>query len=131
MKILLFLIFFISNLAFAESTIDYKKMHGNCWDDAQKKSNGRMTTGNLAACAEGTSVEAKKEMNTLYKRLYKNLSESSPEDALKLEQSQKAWLIYRDKYCELAGSQIGSPMYAVCPMDLNIQRVNELREFFN
>ena len=85
----------------------------------------------LGEFEEGAAVEAKKEINKLYKQLYTKLRESSPEDALKLEKSQKAWLIYRNNYCELAGLHIGSPLYYVCPMDLNIQRVSELRQFFD
>ncbi|MEA5599286.1 lysozyme inhibitor LprI family protein [Rivularia sp. UHCC 0363] len=49
-------------------------------------------------------------------------------DAQQFEQSQKAWLTYRDTHCKLAGSYVGSQMYSYCPMQLNILRVTELRE---
>nr|WP_277399204.1 lysozyme inhibitor LprI family protein [Achromobacter xylosoxidans] len=45
-----------------------------------------------------------------------------------MEQTQKAWLAYRNGHCALAGAHVGSPMYEYCPMLLNINRADELRE---
>jgi uncharacterized protein YecT (DUF1311 family) len=64
----------------------------------------------------------------LYRKAYEMLSKQSAADAAKLEHSQKSWVSYRNKHCELATSYVGSPMFGVCPMQLNISRVNELRE---
>ncbi|HSX71810.1 MAG TPA: lysozyme inhibitor LprI family protein [Pseudomonas sp.] len=80
-----------------------------------------------AVCAEGASESAKKEMNRVDQRLYLKLQKTSQEDAQQLENSQKAWLIYRNAHCGLLGKYDGSPMYTICPMKLNIDRVAELQ----
>ena len=80
-----------------------------------------------AVCAEGASESAKKEMNRIYQRLYLKLQQTSQEDAQQLENAQKAWLIYRNEHCDMLGKYDGSPMYAICPMKLNIDRVAELQ----
>ena len=80
-----------------------------------------------AVCAEGASESAKKEMNRVYQRLYLKLQQTSQEDAQQLENAQKAWLIYRNGHCDMLGKYDGSPMYTICPMKLNIDRVAELQ----
>ena len=80
-----------------------------------------------AVCAEGASESAKKEMNRVYQRLYLKLQQTSQEDAQQLENAQKAWLIYRNEHCDMLGKYDGSPMYIICPMKLNIDRVAELQ----
>ena len=80
-----------------------------------------------AVCAEGASESAKKEMNRAYQRLYLKLQQTSQEDAQQLEDAQKAWLIYRNAHCDMMGKYDGSPMYTICPMELNIDRVAELQ----
>ena len=118
----------ISALAAEKKPIDYEKMKDKCIKDSLNAPNHAGPSATLSGCAENTSFEAKKEINSLYKRLYEKISKESPENASKLELSQKSWLTYRSKYCELVGSYVGSPMYYDCPMNLNILRVNELRE---
>lgn len=66
------------------------------------------------------------EINKQYGILYKKLKTGDISDALKLENAQKGWIQYRNNHCELMGSIVGSPMYHVCPMDLNIIRAKEL-----
>lgn len=80
-----------------------------------------------AVCTEGASESAKKEMNRVYQRLYLKLQQTSQEDAQQLENAQKAWLIYRNEHCDMLGKYDGSPMYTICPMKLNIDRVAELQ----
>ena len=80
-----------------------------------------------AVCAEGASESAKKEMSRVYQRLYLKLQQTSQEDAQQLENAQKAWLIYRNEHCDMLGKYDGSPMYTICPMKLNIDRVAELQ----
>lgn len=80
-----------------------------------------------AVCAEGASESAKKEMSRVYQRLYLKLQQTSQEDAQQLENAQKAWLIYRNEHCDMLGKYDGSPMYTICPMKLNIDRVSELQ----
>lgn len=114
--ILLLLILPFSALA------DYDQQYQTCLD-----ASGMINNASVAGCAEGVSEAVKKEMNRVYQQLFLKLQESAPEDAQQLEEAQKAWLIYRNGQCDLQGKHVGSPMYYTCPMQLNIQRVDELK----
>jgi uncharacterized protein YecT (DUF1311 family) len=111
----------ISGAAAAEGPKDYDKIYSDCVAEA-----GGANNGTVGACAEGVADQTKPEMNRLYQAILGKMN--SPADAAKLEKAQKAWIVYRDNHCELAGSYVGSPMYAFCPMTLNIERVKQLRE---
>lgn len=101
---------------------DYDQQYQACLD-----ASGMINNASVAGCAEGVSEAVKKEMNRVYQQLFLKLQESAPEDAQQLEEAQKAWLIYRNGQCDLQGKHVGSPMYYTCPMQLNIQRVDELK----
>lgn len=105
---------------------DYEQQYQACLD-----ASGMINNASVAGCAEGVSETTKKEMNRVYQQLFLKLQESAPEDAQQLEEAQKAWLIYRNGQCDLQGKHIGSPMYYTCPMQLNIQRVDELKFLLN
>lgn len=105
---------------------DYDQRYQDCLD-----ASGMINNASVAGCAEGVSEAAKKEMNRVYQQLFLKLQESAAEDALQLEEAQKAWLIYRNGQCDLQGKHVGSPMYDTCPMQLNIQRVDELKFLLN
>ncbi len=105
----------------AEGPKDYDKIYSDCVAEA-----GGANNGTVSACAEGVADQTKPEMNRLYQAITAKMN--NPADAAKLEKAQKAWLVYRDNHCELAGSYVGSPMYYFCPMTLNIERVKQLRE---
>lgn len=126
-KTLLFLMFFsvlvVSVFSWAEPIDRYKKIYNDCLQKA-----GPINNNIVHGCSELVSDTVKKEMNTLYDIIHKNISKRSVDDVKKFENSQKLWLKYRKKHCELMGSYVGSPMYSVCPMTLNKQRVLELRE---
>jgi uncharacterized protein YecT (DUF1311 family) len=79
----------------------------------------------VMGCAEEASAAAKKEITRLYEKLQGGLPE---EDGKALEEAQRAWIRYRDLHCKLAGAHVGTPMYSVCPMDLNIERARQLAE---
>uniref|UniRef100_A4XU82 Lysozyme inhibitor LprI-like N-terminal domain-containing protein n=1 Tax=Ectopseudomonas mendocina (strain ymp) TaxID=399739 RepID=A4XU82_ECTM1 len=101
---------------------DYDMQYQACLD-----ASGAINNASVAGCAEGVSEAAKKEMNRVYQQLFLKLQEGAPQDAQQLEATQKAWLIYRNSQCDLQGKHVGSPMYYTCPMQLNIQRVEELK----
>jgi uncharacterized protein YecT (DUF1311 family) len=107
----------------AESKVNYSDTYDKCLAKA-----ARINNGVVEHCSLFVSRMVKKEMNIVYDIIYKDISEQSKDDVIKFEESQKSWLKYRQVYCEIAGSYIGSPMYNVCPMRLNISRVRELRE---
>lgn len=99
------------------------------YDDCVKDAIGRGMGPNAAleACTESVTDGAKHEMNVLYKRIHDDLQAKSPSDATEFETAQRSWLAYRNAHCHLAQKLIGDPETVICPMDLNIERVNELR----
>ncbi len=101
---------------------DYDQQYQACLD-----ASGMINNASVAGCAEGVSEAVKKEMNRVYQQLFLKLQASTPQDAEQLETAQKAWLVYRNGHCDLQGKHVGSPMYYTCPMELNIQRVDELK----
>jgi uncharacterized protein YecT (DUF1311 family) len=120
----LFLLLLPSLAAAAAATpLDHQQVYSDCLAKA-----GGINNGSVEACSSTASDGAKAEMTRLYRALYSRLLAENADDAAKLERAQKSWLVYRDLHCELAGSYVGSPMYAFCPMQLNIGRVIELRE---
>jgi uncharacterized protein YecT (DUF1311 family) len=121
---LLFAISFVGAATAAERTHkDYGQLYGDCLRKA-----GPTNNFIVISCAQDVSTQAKAEINALYRKLHARLHKKSPEDAAKLEKSQKAWVEYRNGYCDLAGEYVGTPMYEYCPMQLNIERVEQLRE---
>ncbi|MBB1626571.1 hypothetical protein A9974_15175 [Achromobacter sp. UMC71] len=110
-------------LALAASTPDYMDQYNRCLKDA-----GAVNNGTVEACSNAVSSAAKREINAQYAKIHARLAIDFPEDADKLEEAQKAWLVYRNGHCSLAGAHVGSPMYEYCPMLLNANRAGELRE---
>ena len=106
-----------------ENLIDHYELYSTCINE-QAPINNSVVHG----CAEFASESAKKEITLLYRKIYKYISASSIEDALKFEKAQQSWISYRNNHCEISGSYIGSPMYSYCPMMLNISRAIALRE---
>jgi uncharacterized protein YecT (DUF1311 family) len=109
--------------AATNTDIDYDAIYSECL-----KEMGGVNNGSVDACSTYASEAAKKEMTALYRKIYKTLGADSKNDAELLEQTQRAWIAYRNGQCKLAGAYVGSPMYSYCPMRLNIARVNELWE---
>ncbi|WP_417702444.1 lysozyme inhibitor LprI family protein [Pseudomonas sp.] len=101
---------------------DYDQQYQACLD-----ASAMINNTSVAGCAEGVSETVKKEMNRVYQQLFLKLQEGAPQDAEQLETAQKAWLVYRNGQCDLQGKHVGSPMYYTCPMQMNIQRVEELK----
>ncbi|WP_225935587.1 lysozyme inhibitor LprI family protein [Pseudomonas muyukensis] len=66
----------------------------------------------------------------MYQQAYRLLAEQGPEHAQGLEAAQKAWLQYRDAWCDSQGLSIGTPMYSTCRLQLNAARVAELNDFY-
>lgn len=77
-------------------------------------------------CSAYADERYKKIINTSYNKIYKALKSTDSDQAAALEKSQIGWLDYRNNYCPLTGSYIGSPMYAFCPQELNRNRAEEL-----
>jgi uncharacterized protein YecT (DUF1311 family) len=108
---------------------DYRSEYDKCVKNAIGSGVG--SNASLEACTESVTDEAKHEMNMLYKNIHDGLQSKSPSDAIEFEKAQRAWLEYRNAHCDLAQKLIGTPETVICPMDLNIGRVNELRRLSN
>jgi uncharacterized protein YecT (DUF1311 family) len=104
--------------------VDYRARYSQCL-----KAAGQTNNASVITCANQTSEAAKREMARLYQQIYARMAARQPTDAQQFERSHTAWVSYRDRHCQLAGTYIGSPMVAYCPMQLNIARIAELREF--
>ncbi|MGJ5630532.1 lysozyme inhibitor LprI family protein [Nostoc sp. CALU 1950] len=104
--------------------VDYQQMYSKCL-----KAVGVTNNSSVDQCSRQTFKASEQEINRLYGKIYHQIASRQAEDAKKFELSQKFWLSYRDSHCKLAGAYVGSPMYSYCPMQLNISRVAELREF--
>jgi len=103
---------------------DYRAAYGKCL----KNSANSGPTGAIEGCTEFVVDEAKREMNTLYKVIHDRLQSKNPDDAAEFDAAQRSWLAYRKAHCDIAGKYVGSPEFVVCPMDLNIERIQELRQ---
>lgn len=115
---------FIPHVLHAELR-DYAKIESDC----RKENAGVINNSVVMGCAEIASDAAKKDMNIVYQRIYKIIaSRNIPDITEKFELSQKSWLVLRENGCDVQGFMIGSPMYSICRMDMNITRVNELNE---
>lgn len=101
----------------------FDAIYDNCLKEA-----GAVNNTSVMECATKTSAKAKEQINTLFRKTHQQLLSKSPENAVKFEQSQKSWVKYRNTHCDLATEYVGSPMFAYCPMKLNVLRVNELQE---
>ncbi|WP_435606986.1 lysozyme inhibitor LprI family protein [Pseudomonas knackmussii] len=102
---------------------DYLAAYNSCINDS-----GKIIDSAISGCTEFVYKNTKKEINLLYKKIYSKILNTSPVDAKKFEDSQRSWLKYRNFHCELAGNYVGEPMRYTCPMKINIQRMQELRE---
>jgi uncharacterized protein YecT (DUF1311 family) len=107
----------------AQTPSEYDTLYARCVKQA-----GQINNTIVHTCSSTVSEKAKAEINRRYRSIYAKLESKNPDDAKKFEESQKAWLVYRNSHCDLAGAYIGSPMWDYCPMTLNSARALELRE---
>jgi uncharacterized protein YecT (DUF1311 family) len=119
------LLFSGASLAEQPRPENYRAEYDGCVKDATEKGFGGSAA--LEECTEGITDVAKREMNVLYKRIHDALQVKNATDAVAFEKSQRAWLEYRNMHCDLEQKYIGGPETAICPMDLDIERVNKLR----
>ncbi|AVR04457.1 lysozyme inhibitor LprI family protein [Pluralibacter gergoviae] len=122
-KLILFLI--VSPLSSYAALQNYSTIESEC-----RKENDEINNSVVMGCAELASSAAKKDMNITYQKIFKIIeSRDLPEVAKSFELAQKSWLALRENWCDVQGFIIGTPMYSVCRMDMNISRVNELNDF--
>lgn len=109
-------------LATSAQAIDYDKQYQRCLNKEKYINNGL-----IYECTERVNEQVKKAINSTYQKLQKKFGDDSYSKE-KFDNAQKAWIAYRDAECEFAGHYIGSPMYAICPMEKNIDRLKEMQE---
>jgi len=103
---------------------DYSQIESDC-----QQANPDINNSVVMGCAEQASDAAKKDMNVLYQKIYKIMeARDLPEVTSQFEVAQKSWLALRENWCDVQGFMIGTPMYSVCRMNMNISRVNELNQ---
>ncbi|SUT93648.1 lysozyme inhibitor LprI family protein [Actinobacillus lignieresii] len=111
-KTFLFLLFLLSTSAFAE-----RDPYQTCLDTA-----GVSTDGVIELCSEKASQTYKKQITKSYNAIFANYQKTEPEKAKAFEDAQKAWLVNRNKNCEISDSK------QKCLMNANRQRAEELSE---
>ena len=89
---------------------------------------GYINNQSVMKCSYEASLIYKKSINNSYKTLHKKLLNISPEEAKKLENSQKSWISYRDDYCYLTAKYVSTVDIEYCPMLINRQRDIELQK---
>lgn len=102
---------------------DYSKAYQDCLLNA-----GQLNNSVIHACAGNISRRVGLEITERLHLLRDIYSSEALQDVDKLNESQEAWLSYRDAQCDLSGIHIGSPMYSLCPMEKGIQRLNEIND---
>lgn len=103
---------------------DYAKIESKC-----RNENAEINNSVVMGCAELASAAAQKDMNIIYQKIFNIIdSRDIPDTTKSFEASQKSWLSLRENWCDVQGFMIGTPMYSVCRMDMNISRVNELND---
>lgn len=103
---------------------DYTKIETDC-----RKENRDINNFVVMGCADLASGAARKDMNVVYQKIYKIIKlRELPDITGQFETAQKNWITLRENWCDVQGFIIGTPMYSVCRMDMNITRVNELND---
>ncbi len=93
----------ISQIALAETENKYEKIYSVCLSQYKGINNAV-----VHECSALSSESADMDINFLYQKAYKKISENSIEDAQNLENAQKSWLKYKELHCELAITYIGN-----------------------
>ena len=104
---------------------DYAAIERQCREEM-----GQLNNSVVMGCAEQASDAARKDMNRVYQKTFLALRKLGEEDAAGFEAAQKAWLQYREAWCDSQSRSIGTPYFSICRMNLNIARVAELEAFY-
>lgn len=125
------LLILLSLTCTVQAKIDINKKYQNMYESCINKSKA-INNSVIYDCAETTSEKVKTLINLTYKQLYTKFQKQQSSEALRLlETEQKTWLNYRNASCDFDGYFIGSPMYSICPMNFNIDRLATLTDRLN
>jgi len=92
-----------------------------------------ITQTDMNICAFGAYDKAEAEMNAVYQKALEHFSDK--DTATQFEESQKAWLNYRDLHCDYAadqykGGSIRPLIYATCMETLTKERTWHIVNLF-
>jgi len=88
---------------------------------------GAINNSLIHICAGTINHLMEKKIQNMYESLLKTYKEESPESFDKLKESQKMWQSYKEAQCNLEGWAIGTPMYDLCPVRINEERIKNLK----
>ena len=81
-------------------------------------------------CSERAKhLDEKKIVSLLDQIRVQSQQDSQPERYQAILKSQRLWKAYVEQECDNAGQYVGSPMYALCPMQHYAERVVQLQQF--
>ena len=101
--------------------ISYDSIYDECVGD------GGVTNAIINACAGTINHLMEKKIQHMYASLLKTYKKDSPESVDILKESQKMWQLYKEAQCDLEGWAIGTPMYDLCPVRINKERMRTLK----
>ena len=101
--------------------ISYDEVYAECVGE------GAINNSLIHICAGTINHLMEKKIQNMYESLLKTYKEESPESFDKLKESQKMWQSYKEAQCNLEGWAIGTPMYDLCPVRINEERIKNLK----
>ena len=116
--------------AYAEKTTASPDVYNQCVEQTiEKLALGNINNAVVESCSNQSRAYYEKEIVKVLDQIKKqsqiDLRQERYNDIMK---SQRLWKAYVDQECQNAGSYIGSPMYALCPMQAYGKRVGHLTE---
>ncbi len=94
------------------------------------------TAYDIGKCYQDIVDVRKKEMNTVFEKLHKNYKDDDPNQALSLDESQRAWVKFKDANCRMEtwDSRMGTGFgeyWNRCEIDMIESREKELRRWLD
>lgn len=117
--------------AYAEQSAASPDVYNQCVEQTiEKLALGNINNAVVESCSNQSRAYYEKEIVKVLDQIKKqsqiDLRQERYNDIMK---SQRLWKAYVDQECQNAGSYIGSPMYAFCPMQEYGKRLDQLAEY--
>ncbi|WP_089605843.1 lysozyme inhibitor LprI family protein [Acinetobacter piscicola] len=120
-----------STFAYADPQNSSPDAYSQCVDQTiQKLDLGNINNAVVEFCSQKTKATYEKQIVALLDQIKQHSEKyQQPERYKDIMKSQQLWKNYVDQECKNAGTYIGSPMYAFCPMKEYGTRVEQLTEY--
>jgi len=117
--------------AYAEKTTASPDVYNQCVEQTiEKLALGNINNAVVESCSNQSRAYYEKEIVKVLDQIKKQSQiNHQPERYNDIMKSQRLWKAYVDQECQNAGSYIGSPMYAFCPMQEYGKRLDQLTEY--